>query len=331
MENLSEGEEPAGRIGIKKQIIINNINITNMKKVILLAVALIVGFATNIQAQILYRISGKGLESPSYIVGTYHLAPSSFADSIIGMSKAIAETNQVCGELDMMDAFKPENAARMLKAQMLPEGVTLSSLFTAEQLQRLNALLLEVMGSNLEDEAFAAQIEKMTPVALSTNLTLIAFMKETPSFNPMELIDNHFQTLALQNGKAVKGFETVDFQMEILFNAPLDKQANDLMCTVDNFEEGQRIAKSIITAYFTQNLQQIEEVLEEESEMNCGTSEEDEEKLIYNRNRNWVDMMPEMMAEQPTLFAVGAAHLCGEKGVLKLLEEAGYTVEGVKE
>jgi len=331
MEDLSEGEKSVGRIGIKKQIIINNINITNMKKVILLAVALIVGFATNIQAQILYRISGKGLESPSYIVGTYHLAPSSFADSIIGMSKAIAETNQVCGELDMMDAFKPENAARMLKAQMLPEGVTLSSLFTAEQLKRLNALLLEVMGSNLEDEAFAAQIEKMTPVALSTNLSLIAFMKETPSFNPMELIDNHFQTLALQNGKAVKGFETVDFQMEILFNAPLDKQANDLMCTVDNFEEGQRIAKSITTAYFTQNLQQIEEVLEEESEMDCGTSEEDEEKLIYNRNRNWVDMMPEMMAEQPTLFAVGAAHLCGEKGVLKLLEEAGYTVEGVKE
>ena len=302
-----------------------------MKKVLLLAVALIVGFATNIQAQILYRISGKGLESPSYIVGTYHLAPSSFADSIIGMSKAIAETNQVCGELDMMDAFKPENAARMLKAQMLPEGETLSSLFTAEQLQRLNALLLEVMGSNLEDEAFAAQIEKMTPVALSTNLTLIAFMKETPSFNPMELIDNHFQTLALQNGKAVKGFETVDFQMEILFETPLDKQASDLMCTVDNFEESQRIANRIITAYFTQNLQQIEEVLEEESEMDCGTSEEDEEKLIYNRNRNWVDMMPEMMAEQPTLFAVGAAHLCGEKGVLKLLEEAGYTVEGVKE
>ena len=302
-----------------------------MKKVILLAVALIVGFATNIHAQILYRISGKGLESPSYIVGTYHLAPSSFADSIIGMSKAIAETNQVCGELDMMDAFKPENAARMLKAQMLPEGVTLSSLFTAEQLYRLNALLLEVMGSNLEDEAFAAQIEKMTPVALSTNLTLIAFMKETPSFNPMELIDNHFQTLALQNGKAVKGFETVDFQMEILFGTPLDKQASDLMCTVDNFEESQRIANRIITAYFTQNLQQIEEVLEEESEMDCGTSEEDEEKLIYNRNRSWVDMMPKMMAEQPTLFAVGAAHLCGEKGVLKLLEKAGYTVEGVKE
>ena len=301
-----------------------------MKKILLLA-ALIAGFACNTQAQILYRISGKGLESPSYIVGTYHLAPSSFADSIPGMKSAIEGTQQVCGELDLMDAFKPENAARMMKARMLPEGVTLSSLLTAEQLERLNALLLEVMGSNLKDEAFAAQVENITPVALSTTLSLTAYMKEMPSFNPMDLIDNYFQTLALQNDKSVKGFETVDFQMGVLYDVPLEKQVDDLMCLVDNFEEAQKMANRITTAYFTQNLQQIDEVLEEESEMNCGTTEEDEETLIYNRNRNWVDMMPEMMAEQPTLFVVGAAHLCGEKGVLKLLEGAGYTVEGVKE
>ena len=301
-----------------------------MKKILLLA-ALIAGFACNTQAQILYRISGKGLESPSYIVGTYHLAPSSFADSIPGMKSAIEGTQQVCGELDMMDAFKPENAARLMKARMLPEGVTLSSLLTAEQLERLNALLLEVMGSNLKDEAFAAQVENITPVALSTTLSLTAYMKEMPSFNPMDLIDNHFQTLALQNDKSVKGFETVDFQMGVLYDVPLEKQVDDLMCLVDNFEEAQKMANRITTAYFTQNLQQIDEVLEEESEMNCGTTEEDEETLIYNRNRNWVEMMPEMMAEQPTLFVVGAAHLCGEKGVLKLLEGAGYTVEGVKE
>ncbi len=301
-----------------------------MKKILLLA-ALIAGFACNTQAQILYRISGKGLESPSYIVGTYHLAPSSFADSIPGMKTAIEGTQQVCGELDLMDAFKPENTARLMKARMLPEGVTLSSLLTAEQLERLNALLLEVMGSNLKDEAFAAQVENITPVALSTTLSLTAYMKEMPSFNPMDLIDNYFQTLALQNDKSVKGFETVDFQMGVLYDVPLEKQVDDLMCLVDNFEEAQKMANRITTSYFTQNLQQIDEVLEEESEMNCGTTEEDEETLIYNRNRNWVEMMPEMMAEQPTLFVVGAAHLCGEKGVLKLLEGAGYTVEGVKE
>ena len=302
-----------------------------MKKALLLAVALIAGFACSTQAQILYRISGKGLESPSYIVGTYHLAPASFADSIPGMAKAIEETTQVCGELDMMDAFKPENSARLMQAQMLPEGVTLSSLFTAEQLKRLNALLLEVYGTNLEDEAFAFQMERMSPVALSTTITLLSYMKDGNSYNPMDLIDNYFQTQALQNGKSVKGFETVDLQMSVLYGAPLEKQVNDLMCMVDHFAESKEMVDRITEAYFSQDLTQIEKVMESEASFDCSTSPEDTDILVDNRNRAWVKMMPEMMSERPTLFVVGAAHLCGEQGVLKLLEEAGYTIEGVKE
>lgn len=301
-----------------------------MRKLLLLATAIIASI-TYSQAQILYRISGKSLEKPSYIVGTYHLAPASFADSIPGMKTAIEGTQQVCGELDMMDAFKPENAARLMQSQMLPEGTTLSSLLTAEQLERLNKLLLDVMGSNLNDEAFAAQIDKMTPAALSTTLSLSSYMKKVESFNPIELIDNYFQMLALQNGKAVKGFETVDFQMGVLFGAPLEKQVNDLMCMVDHFKDTEEMVDLITTAYFSQNLTQIEEAMEQESKIDCGTTEEDEDILINNRNRNWVELMPDMMAEQPTLFVVGAGHLCGEKGVLKLLEKAGYTIEGMKE
>ena len=301
-----------------------------MRKLLLLATAIIASI-TYSQAQILYRISGKSLEKPSYIVGTYHLAPASFADSIPGMKTAIEGTQRVCGELDMMDAFKPENAARLMQSQMLPEGTTLSSLLTAEQLERLNKLLLEEMGSNLNDEAFAAQIDKMTPAALSTTLSLSSYMKKVESFNPMELIDNYFQMLALQNGKAVKGFETVDFQMGVLFGAPLEKQVNDLMCMVDHFKDTEEMVDLITTAYFSQNLTQIEEAMEQESKIDCGTTEEDEDILINNRNRNWVELMPDMMAEQPTLFVVGAGHLCGEKGVLKLLEKAGYTIEGMKE
>lgn len=300
-----------------------------MRKILLITAAIIASI-TYTQAQILYRISGNGLKSPSYIVGTYHLAPASFVDSIPGMRLAMEQTNQVCGELDMMDTFKPENAARLLKSQMLPEGVTLSSLLTADQLERLNAVLLEVMGTDFNDKTFAAQMEKMTPVALSTTLTLNSYMKGTPSFNPMELIDTYFQTVALQKGKTVKGFETVDFQMDILYGAPLEKQVNDLMCVVDHFDDVDTMVDLITTAYFSQDLKQIEEAFEEESEMDCGMSPEDEDILLNNRNRNWIELMPEMMVEQPTLFVVGAGHLCGEQGVLKLLEKSGYTVEGVK-
>ena len=301
-----------------------------MRKVFFLAAALIVSFAFNAQAQLLYRISSNGLESPSYIVGTYHLAPASFADSIPGMSEAIENTQQVCGELDMMDAFKPENTARLLQSQMLPEGITLSSLLTADQLSRLNALLLEVLGTNLEDEAYAAQVEKMKPVALSTTLSLASYMKKTQSFNPMELLDNYFQMLALQSGKSVIGFETVDFQMGVLYGSELPEQVEDLMCLVDHFDEATELVDRITSAYFSQNFQLLESVLEEEMEGTCAATPEEEAALLDNRNHNWIKLMPDMMAEKPTLFAVGAGHLCGEQGVLKLFEGLGYTVEGMK-
>jgi hypothetical protein len=301
-----------------------------MRKALFLAAAFIACFAFNTQAQLLYRISGNGLESPSYIVGTYHLAPASFADSIPGMSEAIENTQQVCGELDIMDAFKPENAARLMQSQMLPEGVTLSSLLTAEERTRLNALLLEVLGTNLDDEAYAAQVEHANPVTLSTTLSLAEYIKKTQSFNPMELLDNYFQTLALQNGKSVKGFETVDFQMSVLYGSELPKQVEDLMCLVDHFEEASELVDRITSAYFSQNFQQLEAILEEEMEGPCAASPEEEANLLDNRNHNWIKIMPEMMAEKPTLFVVGAGHLCGEQGVLKLLQGLGYTVEGMK-
>ena len=301
-----------------------------MRKALFLAAAFIACFAFNTQAQLLYRISGNGLESPSYIVGTYHLAPASFADSIPGMSEAIENTQQVCGELDIMDAFKPENAARLMQSQMLPEGVTLSSLLTAEERTRLNALLLEVLGTNLDDEAYAAQVEHVNPVTLSTTLSLAEYIKKTKSFNPMELLDNYFQTLALQNGKSVKGFETVDFQMSVLYGSELPKQVEDLMCLVDHFEEASELVDRITSAYFSQNFQQLEAILEEEMEGPCAASPEEEANLLDNRNHNWIKIMPDMMADKPTLFAVGAGHLCGEQGVLKLLQGLGYTVEGMK-
>ena len=62
----------------------------------------------------------------------------------------------------------------------------------------------------------------------------------------------------------------------------------------------------------------------------CDSTPEEEDMLINNRNADWVEKMPGIMTSKPTFFAVGAAHLPGDKGVLQLLRNAGYTIEGVR-
>jgi hypothetical protein len=283
-----------------------------------------------VNAQLLYKISGNGLEKPSYIVGTYHLAPGTFADSIPGLKDAFASCKQIYGELDMQDALSDENRDKLEKAQLLPEGTTLSSLLTKEQMDRVNALMRETIGADMTNPMLAAQFDKMTPTALSTTLTVFAFIKKSPNFNPMNLLDSHLQLLAQKQGMVIKGLETVDFQVDVLYGGSLEKQVEELMCVVDNFDDVVEMAEFVTAAYFSQDLDQLLDVTNEESEGPCASSPESNDNLIYNRNANWVKAMPDIMRQAPTFFAVGAAHLCGDKGVLRLLEQAGYKIEGVK-
>jgi uncharacterized protein YbaP (TraB family) len=300
-----------------------------MKKIVLTAILMILGF-TSSQAQILYRISGKGLQKPSYIVGTYHLAPSTFVDSIPGARAAFDAVEQVYGEVDMLETLKPENMEKMQKAMMLPEGTTLSTLLDKEQMDRLNALLREVMGVDMTNEAVAAQLDKLSPSTLETQISLLVYMKNMQgAMDITSMIDTYFQQEAIKKGKIVGGLETADFQMEVLYGASLEEQVKSLMCFVDNFQDGVEMADFITAAYFAQDLEQLEELNLEEQEDECSNPESNE-KMIYGRNADWVEKMPAIMKARPTLFVVGAFHLCGERGVLKMLEAQGYTVEGVR-
>ena len=48
--------------------------------------------------------------------------------------------------------------------------------------------------------------------------------------------------------------------------------------------------------------------------------------LLIARNKNLLPKMKQEMALQPTLFAVGAAHLMGSQGLIAMLRQEGYTV-----
>jgi uncharacterized protein YbaP (TraB family) len=51
-----------------------------------------------------------------------------------------------------------------------------------------------------------------------------------------------------------------------------------------------------------------------------------EQKMLTERNASWVDRLLEQASGQKVFAAVGAAHLPGEVGVLRLLQEEGFEV-----
>ena len=301
-----------------------------MKKIMMIALLMVVAI-TGAKAQLLYKISGKDLKQPSYIVGTYHLAPVSFVDSIPGLRAAMTETQQVCGELDMSDMMSPNNIQKMMKAMMLPEGKTLKDYLTVEEMDKLNQLMKSLIGMDLTNPILEQQMGKMTPSAINTQLAVLMYMKHTPGFDSTNLFDGYFQKAAKEANKPVVGLETMDFQIKTLYQGKsLERQKTMLMCMVNNTAYHEQNLIALTRAFFAKDLAKMWEITKEKENNSCDSTPEEDAQLIDNRNIDWLTKLPAIMADKSTLIAVGAGHLPGDKGVLSLLRQAGYTVEAVK-
>ena len=292
------------------------------------SIILALAFYGSANAQLLYKISGNGLKAPSYIVGTYHLAPAAFADDIKGMNEAFAAVEQVYGEVDMSKAHSSQLA--MMSAMMLPEGKYVSDMFSDEEMERINAYVRGAMGMDLNHPMLRDQLGRMRPSVLAMQLGLLEFMKITPNFNPNDLIDNYFQMEAHKKGLVVGGFESVEFQMELLYGDSTDEEEREaLLKLVDDKEALLAEMKAMTEAYFSFDMKGIHALTIRSVEIGDMSPEEFRE-MITDRNHNWVEVMPEIMADKPTLFVVGAGHLPGDDGVLELLKAQGYKVKAVK-
>ncbi|MBQ7710430.1 MAG: TraB/GumN family protein [Bacteroidales bacterium] len=301
-----------------------------MKRLTLLFFLMVAAFGTT-QAQLLYRISGNGLQRPSYIIGTHHLIDAQFTAQIAGLKEAMEQTEQVYGEVVMTDMMNPDSIKAMQEMSLLPDGKTLRDVMTADQFSRLDHCCHEQLGVKLSSEQLYSALGRMTPSGLSSYLTVMLYMKSHPDVNIQNAIDGWFQSEALRQGKAVGGLESVSFQAELLMQGgTIEEQVSALMCLVDNVDLNIMMLNDITEAYHDQDLESVTAAMNEMSEVECDSSEQENESLLYDRNSRWVEQMPAIMRAHPTLFAVGAAHLTGDRGVLQLLRQAGYTVEGVR-
>ncbi|MCM1079057.1 MAG: TraB/GumN family protein [Bacteroidales bacterium] len=313
-----------------EQNIISTTNNKIMRK-LFIVILLIITASTRICAQLLYKISGKDLDNPSYIIGTYHLAPASFADSIAGLGNAMEQTEQVCGELGMRQMISTENTQKMGNAMLLPENTTLESILSADEQARLNTFLRSLIGTDMTNPTVRQQIGHMSPQALSTQFSLIMYMKQTPDFGPDNLFDEYFQKVAIEKGKPIIGLETMDYQLKVLFHSMnIERQKQLLMCLIDNSDYYNKITAKLIKAYFSQDINTVKTVMDEKQNTACDSTPQEDASLIYNRNTDWIRKIPVIMADKATLFTVGTGHLPGCKGLLALLRQAGYTVEAVK-
>jgi uncharacterized protein YbaP (TraB family) len=264
---------------------------------------------------LLWKIERAGL-APSWVLGTFHSNDPQILDIPEPVSEALADATSVAVEV-VTTGVIPFRFAVAMKAE---EGQGLEQTLPPE-------LLATVLGLAPKYDIEREDLVKLKPWAL----TLL--MGAPPSEHAQERaghfpLDTWLQQEALRTRKHVYGLETAEEQIDVFDGMPLDAQIDLLATSLGTTTESE--FGRMRSLYLARDLAGMEVMWEESlAELEPQTAALFRARLIDNRNKLMVKRMATRLKEGRSFIAVGALHLPGEKGVLRLLEKKGYTVTRV--
>ena len=261
---------------------------------------------------LLWQISGNGLQSPSYLFGTFHLLCKDDIHFSAALKQAVINCNEVYLELDLDD---PSTIMGAFMLMNMKDGKKLRDLYTDEQYKRVSNFFKDSLKTPI------GLFQQMKPEFLAALL----YPKMMPCNNTGSIEESIMQ-LAKANGKQIKGLETMAFQASVFDSIPYEKQAEELLHTIDSMEVSKKYFELMLTAYKEQRLDKIEGII---NNPEFGSTE-NQDILLDNRNKNWVSQLKEIMKKEPVFIAVGAGHLVGKNGLIALLKAEGFIVKGVE-
>lgn len=267
--------------------------------------------AQKLDKSLLWKISGNGLQQPSYLFGTIHITCDATLDAMT--TKALDDTKQLYLELDMDD---PNMQAEMMSGFMMKDGATMSSLTSAEDFAVVDDFLTKNVGTS------AKMMNTFKPA-------LVAAMLYPKMIDcPMQSYEMELMKVAVAQKEEILGLETVADQMNVFDAIPYKDQMDELVKTAKaGLEKDKKEFAKLQAVYASKDLEAMHKLMHDSDNKMYSQFED---VMLDNRNKKWIAVIENAAKKTPTFFAVGAAHLGGDNGVIKLLRKKGYKVEAVK-
>jgi uncharacterized protein YbaP (TraB family) len=260
---------------------------------------------------ILWRIDGAA-NQPSYLLGTIHSDDARVTNVPPGIMRVFQQADSFSGEVKM-DLPSMMQASQ---ATLLPAGQSLEQLIDRSLYQQTVQLLAAYGMPELV-------VQRMKPWAAAATLSLPR--PQTGIFLDMLLYNQ-----AAAAGKQVYGLETIAEQIGAMESLSPDLQITMLRDAVAQHDQLDKIIEQLITAYVRRDLKALESISNAAMQQgDARVAEMFNAEVVDRRNYRMLERMQPRLREGNAFIAVGALHLPGDKGLLKLLRDKGYRVSPV--
>ncbi len=253
--------------------------------------------------------SGKG---DLYLLGSLHVGKSELYPLPENITDAFEASDKVAVEADI------NNLSASLK--MMEEGIYAGGQTINEKLKPSTLRLLEAKLSarSLNFSEYAV----FKPWFLSLFLQIMELKKL--GFDEELGIDRYFLDRA--EGKEILELEGAEFQINLFNEFSESLQDMFLFSTLMGLDGLKIEIEQIVKAWISGDAAEMERITFKDKAKYPELSLM-YEKLFYERNRNMASKIEVFLKQGGSFFViVGAGHLVGERGIVKLLEQKGYAV-----
>lgn len=270
-----------------------------------------IGIASAISAQsLLWKVTGKDIQSPSYLYGTFHIQDARVFSFDSTVWRAFNSCEAMAGEL----LFDDIDIAAVRQSMMLPKGQTISGMLSKEDFAILDSICKAKLGTSV------IFLNTMKPFFLLTTIQEVDFSKDQE-----QALDLFFQDQARKQGKTCYGLEKYIDQINALDAISLKEQVEMMVqflhdTTIKATDESDKL----IATYLAFELDSLVKMTQDTT-----LPSRFSKILVDQRNVTMAKGFRKIAKTERLFCAVGAAHLGGKKGIIALLRKKGYTVEAV--
>ncbi len=274
---------------------------------------------------VLWKVEREGVK-PSFMLGTVHMSDPRVAVLSKSALGALAGAEVIALEVADVSPVATSSAIAAARDLVLfTDGDRLDRLLSAESFEKVVAAL--------EAAKLPGRLAHLfKPWVVSMIMTVPACERAQVS-RGKPVLDMVVAQEARSRKIPVVGLETIDQQLKSAASVPMPEQVQILRAGLVHADRANDLMETVLQLYIGRNVAMtipLQMHLAKDAGVDELSMDGFRRELIDKRNRRMRTRSLPLLAKGGAFIAVGALHLVGETGLVKLFRDAGYTLTAIE-
>lgn len=281
--------------------------------------------ATPNSEAVLWKVEKSGV-APSFVFGTAHVTDERLTTLAPKTLAALDASRRVVLEVaDLSPGAMADALGSSASLLMNTAGSGLQKSLSPEEFERVKATLTKA--------GIPAQLAMLARPWLIHMLLSLPDCERSRVGAGLPVLDMRLADEGKKRGLPVLGLETLESQFKAMASIPEPQQLDMLRVSLKYADRTQDLMESMILMYTRRQMGAawpLNLALADKAGVAASQFSGFESEILLKRNDTMRDRAIPLLDQGGTFIGVGALHLIGDKGLVALLRQKGYTVTAIE-